>query len=94
MKLPYLSIVAAALIIVPACEQKPVHTPNSKDGIKDAFDNRPNEEVRDAVEDAGDAVRDAGRETKDAIKEAGEDLKDAGKRLKDAGKDLSNSANE
>lgn len=87
MKLRYLLIVASALLIMPACEQKPVHNSNSKDGIKDAFDNRPNEEVRDAVEDAGDAVRDAGRETKDAIKEAGEDLKDAGKRLKDSVKD-------
>ena len=94
MKFRNLPIVAAALLSLSACEQKPVHNPNSKDGIKDAFGNRPNEEVRDAVEDAGDAVRETGRETKDAIKEAGEDLKDAGKELKEAGKRLKDSVSD
>ena len=87
MKLRYLSIAAAALLIVSGCEHKPVHNSNSKNGINDAFDNRPNEEVRDAVEDAGDAVREAGRDTKDAVNEAGKDLRDAGKWLKDSTRD-------
>ena len=56
-------VIAAALLIVPACGQT---NSNQADGINDAFDNRPNEGLRDAGEDIGDAVKDAGRDIKDA----------------------------
>jgi len=65
MKLYRYLLVAAALLAVPACDQN--SNMNQKDGVKDAMDNRPNEGVRDAAEDAGDAVRGAGHDAKDAI---------------------------
>lgn len=66
MKLHRYALVVAALLFVPACDQKAT---NQKDGFKDALDSRPNEGVRDAGEDAGDAVKDAGRDIKDAVKD-------------------------
>ncbi len=60
----YGCLLAATLLTLPSCER----TPNidRADGIKDAFDARPHEGVRDAGEDVGNAVRDAGRAAKDA----------------------------
>lgn len=40
---------------------------NQPNGVKDALDTRPNEEFRDAAEDAGDAVKEAGHDLKDAV---------------------------
>jgi hypothetical protein len=68
MKLSHQLIIVAALLTLPACEQKPAN-PNGKDGVKDALDRRPGEEVRDVAEDAGDAVKDASKDIKDAIKD-------------------------
>ncbi len=59
-------LLAAALLTLPACEQKP--NANKTDGIKDALDARPNEEMRDLGEDIGKAAKDVGRDIKDAVK--------------------------
>ena len=56
---------------MPGCEKQP--SANQADGIKNAFDSRPNEGICDAGEDIGDAVKDAGR----GIKNTSENLKDA-----------------
>jgi hypothetical protein len=71
MKLYGCLVLVAALLAMPGCEKKP--SVNRTDGLKDAFDARPNEGIRDAGEDIGDAAKDAGR----GIKNAGENLKDA-----------------
>ena len=67
MKLQHQLLIAAALLTFSACEQKPANL-NQKDGVKDAFDARPNEELRDAGEDVGDAAKDLGKDLKDAAK--------------------------
>ena len=59
-------LIAAALLTLPACEQHP--NANKTDGIKDALDARPNEEMRDLGEDIGKAAKDIGRDIKDAVK--------------------------
>ena len=59
-------LIAAALLTLPACEQQP--NANKTDGIKDALDARPNEEMRDLGEDIGKAAKDIGRDIKDAVK--------------------------
>jgi hypothetical protein len=74
MKLSHLFL-AATLVTLTACESKP--NPDRQDGVKDALDARPNEELRDAGEEAGDAVKDAAHDIKDGVKAAGEDIKDA-----------------
>jgi len=66
MKLHGHLLIAAALLTLPACEQK--SNVNQTDGLKDAFDARPHEEMRDAGEQIGEAVKDAGRDIKDAVK--------------------------
>lgn len=68
-------LIASTLLILPACEQK--SNVNQSNGIKDAIDARPYENVRDAAEDAGDAVNKVGRDIKDAVKGAGRDIKNA-----------------
>ena len=59
-------LVAASLITLPACEQP--KNANKKDGIKDALDTRPNEELRDLGEDMEKAAKDVGRDMKNAVK--------------------------
>jgi len=71
MKIHACLFLVATLVVMPGCGEK--SSVNQTDGIKDAFDARPNEGLRDAGEDIGDAVKDAGR----GIKNAGENLKDA-----------------
>jgi hypothetical protein len=66
MKLHRYVLVVAALLTMPACDQKAA---NQKDGVKDALDTRPNEALRDAGEDTGDAIKDAGRDVKDAVQD-------------------------
>jgi hypothetical protein len=68
MKLRHQLLIAAALLTFPACEQKPTNV-NHKDGVKDAFDARPNEGLRDAGEDVQDAAKDVGKDLKDAAKD-------------------------
>lgn len=61
-----LILVAASLITLPACDQS--KDANTKDGIKDALDTRPNEELRDLGEDMDKAAKDVGRDIKNAVK--------------------------
>ena len=61
-----LLLLTAFLMALPACDQKP--NVNQKDGIKDALDNRPNEELRDLGEDLDKAAKDVGRDIKNAVK--------------------------
>lgn len=63
MKRNLLVLLAFALIALPACDRNG----NQPDGVKDALDIRPNEELRDAGEAVGDAVKDAGEDLKDAV---------------------------
>jgi len=66
MKLQHkLILLAASLLVFPACDQQP--NANKKDGIKDAFDTRPNEEMRDLGEGAEKAAKDVGRDLKNAV---------------------------
>ncbi len=59
-------LVAVSLITLPACDQ--AKDANKKDGIKDALDTRPNEELRDLGEDIDKAAKDVGRDIKNAVK--------------------------
>jgi hypothetical protein len=64
MKLHVPLLLAAALLVtISACDSNG----NQRDGVKDAFDSRPNEGLRDAGENLGEAVEDAGRGIKDAV---------------------------
>ena len=69
MKLHHILIITAALLAQSACEKQPIRG-NTKDGVNDALDRRPGENVRDAAEDAADAVKEAGKDVKDAVKES------------------------
>ena len=40
---------------------------DGKDGVNDALDRRPAEEIRDAGEDAADAIEDAAKDAKKAV---------------------------
>ena len=59
-------LITAALLTLPACDKSSNN--NQTDGIKDALDARPHEEIRDVGEDVGAAVKDAGGEIKDTVK--------------------------
>ncbi len=60
-----LLVLTASLLALPACDQRP--NANQKDGIKDALDARPNEELRDLGEDVERAAKDVGRDLKNAV---------------------------
>jgi hypothetical protein len=70
MKTLNLFIASATLMTMPACEKAKPLSGKAQDGVNDALDRRPGENVRDAAEDASDAVKDTGKEVKDAVKEA------------------------
>jgi len=55
-----------SLLTLSACEQPP--NSNKKDGIKDALDTRPNEELRDLGEDVEKSTKDLGRDIKNSVK--------------------------
>lgn len=63
-------LAAAALLVLPACDDKEPLGDKIEEGVNDALDRRPGEKVRDAAEDAADAVGDAAKEVKDAVKDA------------------------
>ena len=71
MKFHRYLLITVALFILPACDKS--SNSNQTDGIKDALDARPHEEIRDAGEEVGAAVKDAGGEIKDAVKDAVDD---------------------
>jgi len=58
-------LIAVSLLTLPACEQR--SNVNQTDGLRDAFDSRPHEGVRDAGEQIDAAVKDAGRDIKNAV---------------------------
>ena len=60
-------LIAASLLTLPACERQP--NSNKTDGIKDALDARPDEKMRDLVEDIEKSAKDIGRDVKDAVKQ-------------------------
>lgn len=68
MKKLFSFIALSTCLCLPACNKKTT-TGKSQDGVNDALDRRPNEEMRDAVEDTSDAVKDVGKEIKDAVKD-------------------------
>ena len=52
-----------------ACNKSPdPQLSDSKDTLKDATDSRPNEPVRDSLEDVGDKLKEGAGNAKDAIK--------------------------
>lgn len=63
MKRNLIVLLTVGLLALPACNRNS----NQADGVKDALDARPNEELRDAGESVGDAVKDAGKDLKDAV---------------------------
>jgi hypothetical protein len=65
MKRNLIVLLAFSLIALPACNRN--GNVDQPDGVKDALDVRPNEELRDAGEAVGDAVKDAGKELKEAV---------------------------
>ena len=67
MKLPRHAVTLAALLTLSGCERQP--GANRTDGVRDAFDARPNEKIRDAGEEIVDGVKDAGRDLKEAVKD-------------------------
>jgi hypothetical protein len=51
-----------------ACEKKSESSMEKlEDNVKDAFDARPHEKMKDAAEDAGDAIEEAGEAAKEAV---------------------------
>ena len=63
-----LFLCAAALFALTGCDRST--DGKVKDGVNDALDRRPGENVRDAAEDTKDAVKEAGRDIKDAARDA------------------------
>jgi len=84
MKLRNCLMVLSILFIVSACDQKPSDTANDvKNTFNDAIDNRPNEKLKDTVEDISDntkeALSTAAEEIKDGAESAASSVKDAAK---------------
>lgn len=70
-----LPIVAFALGVTAcgmlSCKQKESSPAGElKEAVKDGLDQRPNEKLKDAGEDAKDAVKEAAKDAKDAVRDA------------------------
>lgn len=72
MKLSYLYMlmIAATIMMLPACDQPKTGTEKVMDNVDDALDRRPGEKVRDAAEDASDKLEDVGKDIKESVKDA------------------------
>ncbi len=70
MKYYYSFIVAAALLVLSGCGQNQTTTEKVIDNANDALDQRPNEKMRDAVEDASDGIKGPGKDIKEKIKDS------------------------
>jgi hypothetical protein len=72
MKLTYLYMlmIAATLMVLPACDQPKTGTEKVMDNVDDALDRRPGEKARDAADAAGDKLEDAGKDIKESVKDA------------------------
>ncbi len=74
-------IVAVALVlaVVPACKKKELTAAEKmKERMDDALNRRPNEELRDAVEDAEKAAKNVVKEAKAAAEKKVEEVKSLG----------------
>ena len=72
MKLSYLYMlmIAATIVVLPACDQPKTGTEKAMDNVDDALDRRPGEKARDAAEDASDKLEDVGKDIKESVKDA------------------------
>jgi hypothetical protein len=60
-------LLIAATLTLSACDKN--SNSNRTDGVKDAFDTRPNEKIRDAGEEVSEGVQDAAKDLKDRVKD-------------------------
>lgn len=68
-KISTLFLTLPLIFALGACNKSPdPQLSDSKDTFKDATDSRPNEPVRDSIEDAGDTLKKGAGEAKDAVK--------------------------
>ena len=68
-KLHTLFFALPLILALGACNKSPdPQLSDSKNTVKDATDSRPNEPVRDSIEDAGDKLKKGAGEAKDAVK--------------------------
>lgn len=72
MKLSYLYmlIIAATILMLPACDQSQTGSEKVMDNVDDALDRRPGEKILDATEDAGDKIKEVGKDAKENVKDA------------------------
>ena len=70
MKPYYLLIIAAMILVLPACDQTQTTSEKVMNKVDDALDRRPGEEVRDAAEDISHELEDAAKEIKEGTKDA------------------------
>ena len=66
----FILIIAATILVLPACDQPQTGTDKVMNKVDDALDRRPGEKVRDATEDLGNELEDAGGEIKESVKDA------------------------
>lgn len=63
-------VIGTSAICFSSCKEKePTPAEELKEAVKDGLDQRPNEKLKDAGEDAKDAVKDAAKDVKDAVKD-------------------------
>jgi hypothetical protein len=87
-----IAAVALCSFALAACSKKEESTGGKLENkVKDALDTRPNEKLKDAVEDASAAMKDAAHKSGDAAKDAAKVVEEAAKKvsedLKDAAKE-------
>lgn len=72
MKLSYLYVlmIAATIMVLPACDQPKTGTEKVVDNVDDALDRRPGEKALDATEDASDKIKEVGKDIKESVKDA------------------------
>lgn len=72
MKLSYLYmlVIAATILMLPACNQSQTGGEKVMDNVDDALDRRPGEKILDATEDAGDKIKEIGKDAKENVKDA------------------------
>ena len=76
MKQNYVFVALVSMLALGACDDKS-GLEKAQDKVNDALDRRPNEEIRDAVEEVTDAAKEVAEEARDAAKEAAGEAEDA-----------------
>ena len=66
--------IAAAVLSLASCEQKKEPAGELKEKIDDALDRRPNEKLKDSIEDLEKDARKAGEGISDALDKAAQDV--------------------